>query len=60
MGVKLLAFYDDAQKIGGLKGKMRLAMITGISSAKAGSEPDSSENIKKFTDGIAELKKEFK
>lgn len=60
MGVKLLAFYDDAQKIGGLKGKMRLAMITGISSAKAGSEPDSPENIKKFTDGIAELKKEFK
>ncbi|MEQ8187856.1 MAG: hypothetical protein ABRQ39_07755 [Candidatus Eremiobacterota bacterium] len=60
MGVKLLAFYDDAQKIGGLKGKMRLAMITGISSAKAGSEPDSPENIKKFTDGISELKKEFK
>jgi hypothetical protein len=60
MGAKLVQIFADAEKLGGLKAKMRLAMITKISSAAAASAPDSPDNIKKFTDAVHELKKEFK
>lgn len=59
MGAKILAIYEDARKLGGLKATMRLAMITLIPSSKAESEPDSPENIKKFQDALTEIKKEF-
>ena len=59
MAAKLNQFYDEAAKMGGLKAKMRLALLTLISSAKAGGEPDSPENIKKFEQAMLELKKEF-
>ena len=39
---------------------MRLAILTSISSPKAGAEPDSPENIQKFEKAMKELKKEFK
>ncbi len=48
MGAKLSQYYDLASKKGGLPVKMRLAMKTGIPSDKAGSEPDSPENLAKF------------
>ena len=57
MGAKLMEFFSQAQKLGGIKGKMRLAMITRISSAQAGSQPDSPENIRKFTAALNEIKK---
>lgn len=59
MGAKLISFYDEAKKIGGLKASMRLAMITKIPSTNAETEPDSPENVKKFQDAINEIKKEF-
>ena len=60
MGEKLVNFYKEAQQIGRLKAKMRLAMMTKIPSAKASTVPDSAENINKFKKAMAEIKKEFK
>jgi phage-related protein len=60
MAAKLEAFYQESQTLVGLKAKMRLAILTGIPSAQAGSVPDSPENLKKFQAGMAEIKKEFK
>lgn len=60
MAEKLTNFFEEAKKLGGLKAKMRLAVLTDVSSVKAPSEPDSSENIKKFDEAMKELKKEFK
>lgn len=59
MGQKLIEFYNQAAELGQIKAKMRLAMLTTIPSAKAAEEPDSDQNIKKFQQAIAELKKEF-
>jgi hypothetical protein len=59
MANKLLMYYDEAAKLGGIKAKMRLAVLTNIPSAKAEIEPDSPENIKKFEQAMQEIKKEF-
>jgi hypothetical protein len=59
MGEKLKKFYDEADKLGGTKAKMRLAMITLISSNDAPSAEDSSENVTKFENAMKEIKKEF-
>ncbi len=55
MGDKLNQLYDFAQKAGGVEAKMRLAVVTGISSLKAKTEPDSPENIAKLKAGIKEV-----
>ncbi|MET1254734.1 hypothetical protein [Aliikangiella maris] len=60
MGQKLVSFYNQAESIGGLKARMRLAMISGIPSNKAESEPDSPDNISKLQNALAEIQKEFK
>jgi len=59
MADKLLKYYEEASKIGGLKARMRLAVLTNIPSSKAPNEPDSPENIQKFETAMRELKKEF-
>ncbi len=59
MADKLLQYYADAKKIGGLKAQMRLAIITKIPSSKASSEPDTPDNINAFEAGLREIKKEF-
>ena len=59
MGDRLMKYYEDAKKLGGMKAQMRLAVLTGVPSTKAGGEPDSSENVQKFEKGMQELKKEF-
>lgn len=59
MAEKLVRYYDEANKMGGIKARMRLAVLTNIPSAKAESEPDSSENVKKFEDAMREIRKEF-
>ena len=58
MAAKLVASYEEAKKIGGMKAMMRMALITGIPSNKAESEPDSAENIALFEKALAEVKKE--
>jgi hypothetical protein len=60
MAEKLVKFYSDATALGGLKAKMRLAVLTNVPSASANSLPDSPENLKKFANAMLELKKEFK
>ena len=59
MAGKLSKFYDEASKVGGLKARMRLAIITRISSPKAKKEPDTAENIAIFEKALEEIKKEF-
>jgi len=59
MGAKLMAYYDQAANLGGLKAKMRLAVLTGISSATAASVEDSADSVKKFENALSEIKKEF-
>jgi len=60
MAQKLLDYYEKAKALGGIKARMRLAVITKISSDKAGTEPDSQENISIFEKAMHEIKKEFK
>lgn len=59
MGNSLLKFYDEVQKMGGLKAKMRLAILTNVPSTAAQESPDSPENIQKFEKAMLELRKEF-
>lgn len=60
MGAKLFAFYEKAKALGGIKGQMRMAVLTRMPSARAKEAPDSPENIKKFEEALSELEKEFK
>jgi hypothetical protein len=55
-----MEMYAQAEALGSLKAKMRLAMLTGIPSTKASGEPDSPELIGKFDNAIKEIQKEFK
>lgn len=59
MADKLIKFFEEAQNLGGMKARMRLAVLTNISSKKAQTEPDSPENMNKFEKAMQELKKEF-
>jgi hypothetical protein len=56
MAAKLNEFYAQASKEFGITGRMKLAMLTKISSEKAGTEADSPENIKLFEQAMAQLK----
>ncbi|HEY1876951.1 MAG TPA: hypothetical protein VGG66_05750 [Rhizomicrobium sp.] len=56
MAAKLTEFYAQVTKQYGVMGRMKLAMLTKISSEKAGTEPDSPENIKVFEQAMAQLK----
>ncbi|MFI5312049.1 MAG: hypothetical protein ACHQQ3_12495 [Gemmatimonadales bacterium] len=57
MGVKLVGYYETASKEYGALGRMKLALLTQISSTKAANEADSIDNVKKFEDAIAQLRK---
>ena len=59
MAQQLVAYYDKAKQVGGLKAQMRLAMISKLPSSKAANEPDSPENIKIFEQAMTEIRKEF-
>jgi hypothetical protein len=51
--------YEEAGRIGSLTARMRLAMLTKIPSTKAGSEPDSPENIRIFKQALETIKKDM-
>ncbi len=55
MAQKLTAIYDAISAEGGIQAKMRLAMVTGIPSAKAATEPDKPENMRKFAAAYKEI-----
>ena len=59
MGQKLVEFYNETKKIGGLTAQVRLAVLTLISSTKAAEAPDSPENLKTFSEAMETIKKEF-
>jgi hypothetical protein len=56
MGVKLTEIYEEAQKEFGAMGRMKMAMLTLLSSSKAANAPDSPENIKLFRDALVKLR----
>jgi len=60
MGQQLLKEYEKAYALGGMKARMRLAVLTKIPTQKAESEPDSPGNLAKFAAAMNELSKEFK
>ena len=60
MGQQLAGFYDKAKAMGGMKAQMRMAMITKVPSAQAGSMPDSPDKIAVFEQALKEIEKEFK
>jgi hypothetical protein len=60
MGAKLMDYYQKASAAGGLKGRMRMAVITKISSQKAETEPDSPENLRLFEEALKEIQNENK
>ena len=55
MGDQLAAYFDKAQAKGGIQAKVKLAMITKMSSEQAKTAPDTPENIKLFTEAFAQL-----
>jgi hypothetical protein len=55
----LSEYYIKAEKLGGIKAKMRLAMLTKVPSNNAASLPDSSDNVKIFENAMNEIRKEF-
>jgi hypothetical protein len=60
MGIKLLRYFHNASKQGSLKAKMRLVVLTNISSQTASKLPDSPDNIRKFEKAMIEIRSEFK
>lgn len=56
MGVKLVGIFDAADKEFGFMGRMKLAMLTKIASAKAAEEADSPENLRLFEQALAKLR----
>ena len=60
MGARLVDYFERAAAQYGAVGRMKLAMLTSISSAKAASEADSPENIKKFDLALEQLQQTMK
>jgi len=60
MGQQLAAYYEKAKVMGGMKAQMRMAMITKVPSAQAGSLPDSPDQVAAFEQALKDLEKEFK
>jgi hypothetical protein len=59
MGQKLKKYYEKAEAIGGMKARIRLALLTRLSSISASVESDSEENIEKFDQAMKIVQKEF-
>jgi hypothetical protein len=60
MGAQLVGYFEKVGAEFGAAGRMKLAMLTLITSAKAGSEADSAENIRKFEEAIGQLRRTLK
>jgi hypothetical protein len=56
MAAKLNDFYRQAAQEFGLAGRIKLAMLTKISSEKAEAAQDSPENIRIFEQALAQLR----
>lgn len=58
MGDRLASFYEQAESVGGLDAKIRLALLTRIPSTRALVEPDSPQNLTKFETALTEIRRE--
>ena len=56
MASKLTGYYAQAAKEFGVVGRMKLAMLTKISSERAATEADSSANIQVFENAIRQMR----
>jgi hypothetical protein len=56
MATRLTDFYKQAAQEFGLAGRIKLAMLTKISSEKAASVDDSPENIRIFEQALQQLR----
>jgi hypothetical protein len=57
MGARLLDYYEKVTKEYGVKGRMKLALLTSVTSMTAANEADSPAIIKKFEEAMAQIKK---
>jgi hypothetical protein len=57
MAIKLSNYFAQASSEFGITGRMKLAMLTKLSSERAAAEPDSPTNIKLFEDALVQLRK---
>jgi len=57
MGIKLKSRYEEVGKELGPQGRMKLAMLTKISSVKAAELEDSPENLRLVDEAIYQLRK---
>jgi hypothetical protein len=60
MGARLAEMFAQVGKEFGATGRMKLAMLTKMTSGLAQSEPDSPTNIKLFQEAIEKLRKQGK
>lgn len=56
MGAKLVALYEEVNKVGGTRARVKMALLTKLSSQKALEAPDSPENIQLFEAAVATIK----
>ena len=59
MASKLVGYYDVIGKELGFQARMKLAMLTKISSTDAQSAPDSPANIQLFEQSVGAIRKEL-
>lgn len=59
MGKKIAAYYSEAESLGGLQAKIKLASITRIPSTRADVEVDAPEVLLAFDSAMVELRKLF-
>lgn len=59
MGRRLKELYAQAEQLGGLNAKIRLATMTRIASTQAELEPDSPATVERFTQALATIAKEL-
>jgi PAS domain S-box-containing protein len=59
MGKRIAAFYEEAERIGGLEGKIKLAMLTRTTSTRALAEPDTPANLARFENALAAVRAEL-
>jgi hypothetical protein len=56
MGARLTEYYEQAKKIN-VEAKLKLVMLTKMTSDEAAAAPDSPDNIAKFESALATLRK---
>lgn len=59
MGVKIEQYYEKANKLGGVKAKCRMAMLTCIGSVLAHDTPDTPDVLVKFEKALKKLEEEL-